>query len=233
MIYVTGDTHGTIDFDKLVWFSIAHPRLSKNDYVIIAGDFGGVFGPGSEAMLDRFSALPMSILFVDGNHEDFPRLAAYPEEKWNGGRVHRVRQDILHLMRGQVFRLGSKTLFTFGGAESHDRAWRTEGINWWRAEKPSRADVREAVRNLDAVGWEVDYVVTHSCDTYSLRIPPILDCHRPEMAENRLLSLFEEWLRYQHWYFGHYHCDGNLNSRKTVLFREVIPLGASAPRTER
>lgn len=43
MIFVTGDTHGRAHFDKLLKFSKEHPELTKQDYVIIAGDFGGVW----------------------------------------------------------------------------------------------------------------------------------------------------------------------------------------------
>ena len=43
MIYVTGDTHREHDFAKLEFFAKRNPQLTKNDYVIIAGDFGGVW----------------------------------------------------------------------------------------------------------------------------------------------------------------------------------------------
>ena len=43
MIYVTGDTHGQIDFAKLHIFADNNPQMTKNDYVIIAGDFGAVW----------------------------------------------------------------------------------------------------------------------------------------------------------------------------------------------
>ena len=42
MILVTGDTHGTIDYNKIHILNNRH-ILSKQDYLIIAGDFGGVW----------------------------------------------------------------------------------------------------------------------------------------------------------------------------------------------
>ena len=53
---------------------------------------------GSLAQLDALAALPYTILFLDGNHECFPEIFAYPEEMWNGGRIHRIRR------RGLCFR---------------------------------------------------------------------------------------------------------------------------------
>ncbi len=42
MIYVTGDTHRT-DLLYIHIFCDNHPELTKKDYIIIAGDFGGVW----------------------------------------------------------------------------------------------------------------------------------------------------------------------------------------------
>ena len=66
-IYITGDCHG--DFDRLL-----DPRFSesdKNDYLIVCGDFGGVWSESQweEQMLDRLEKeLPYTLLWVDGNH---------------------------------------------------------------------------------------------------------------------------------------------------------------------
>ena len=41
MIYITGDTHGEIDIDKLDTKNWSEGKfLSKSDYLIILGDFG-------------------------------------------------------------------------------------------------------------------------------------------------------------------------------------------------
>ena len=49
---------------------------------------------------------PFTTLYVDGNHENFDRLYGYPIENWQGGKVHKIRPSVLHLMRGQVFEIG-------------------------------------------------------------------------------------------------------------------------------
>ena len=41
-------------------------------------------------------------------------------EEWNGGKIHRIRSHVLHLMRGQIFELEGYRFFTMGGARSHD-----------------------------------------------------------------------------------------------------------------
>ena len=60
-------------------------------------------------------------MFVDGNHENYTRLYNdYPVEEWNGGKVHRIRDSVIHLMRGEIYDIDNKKIFVFGGAFSHD-----------------------------------------------------------------------------------------------------------------
>ena len=47
MIYITGDTHGTIDIRKLLDNQITE-KMTKDDYVIICGDFGLVWNHKKE-----------------------------------------------------------------------------------------------------------------------------------------------------------------------------------------
>ncbi len=227
MIYVTGDTHCRVDFQKLRTFSQKHKELTKNDYVIIAGDFGGVwFKPDLEKDLNLYSSLRFTVLFVDGNHENFDLLNAYPVSEWNGGKVHKIREDIIHLMRGQVFEIEGRKIFTFGGATSIDRAFRQEGKSWWKEELPSFEELDEGFRNLEKHNYKVDYIITHSCDEKTLWYPP-LRTRQFQMGvypENALLSNFEERVEYRHWYFGHYHMDGQLTERKTVVYNQIIQL---------
>ena len=228
MIYVTGDTHGEVTFQKLPAFARANPQLTKRDYVIIAGDFGGVWSEKTlEEDLRPYSELPFTVLFVDGNHENFDLLNALPVSKWKGGKVHFVREDIIHLMRGQVFELEGHTVFTFGGATSVDRGFRREGYSWWKAERPTDEDLDEALANLKRYNNKVDYIVTHSCGERALMYPPLRTrtLQMDVYPENQMLSYFEDILEYKHWYFGHYHLDGRLNDRMTVLLNEIVPLG--------
>lgn len=230
MIYITGDTHGQNDFRKLVYFADVHPELTKKDYMIVAGDFGGVWsGRSLETTRSMYARLPFTTLFVDGNHENFDMLDAYPVEIWKGGKVHKISADIIHLMRGQVFEIEGKTIFTFGGATSIDKFLRIEGVSWWRREMPSYEELDEGIKNLGRHNNRVDYIVTHSCDEKALWYPPLRErgVKMETYPENQMLAFFEDIVRYRHWYFGHYHMDADLTPRKTVLYRQILPLGQS------
>lgn len=155
MILITGDTHGTIDYNK-VFLLNQKKILSEKDYLIITGDFGGVWNSRTlEADLSYYEKLPFTILFVDGNHENFDLLNSYPVEIWNGGKIHKIKENIIHLMRGQIFTIENKTIFTFGGGTSIDKYRRIEGVSWWKEEIPSREELAEAMTNLAKYNNEV------------------------------------------------------------------------------
>ena len=112
MIYITGDCHN--NFERFNTRNFPEQKeMIKDDYVIICGDFGGVWNKDGESKmetsaLDWLDGKAFTILFVDGNHENFDRLYAYPVEMWHGGKVHKIRPFVIHLMRGQIFELEEK-----------------------------------------------------------------------------------------------------------------------------
>ena len=174
MIYITGDCHADFRRFSTDIFPEQH-EMTKEDYVIICGDFGGVWDKDKESArekwwLDWLDAKPYTTLFVDGNHENFDRLYSYPVEVWHGGKVHKIRNSVIHLMRGQVFKIDGKKIFTFGGAGSHDisggilelddpnfrakkkrldqgyEPYRINHLSWWEQELPSQEEMEKALK---------------------------------------------------------------------------------------
>ena len=97
MIYVTGDCHA--DFTRFNTKNFPEQyEMTKEDYVIICGDFGGVWNRFEENKhekhwMDWLEDRPFTTLFCEGNHENFDRLYSYPVEKWNDGNVHQTFGD--------------------------------------------------------------------------------------------------------------------------------------------
>ena len=135
-------------------------NLNKQDYLIICGDAGIVWDcQNQDAQVQSIlQDLPVTTLFVDGNHENFVALNEYPVEKWHGGKVHFICDDIIHLMRGQVYTIGTQTFFTFGGAHSVDWYQRTEGISWWKEEIPNHLEMQEGQDNLMKMNHKVCHI---------------------------------------------------------------------------
>ncbi len=147
MIYITGDTHIPIDIQKLSAKRFPlQKEMAKSDYVIICGDFGGVWDKSNEERywIDWLKKKNFTTLFVDGNHENFDMLYNLPTEEFCGGTVHKVDEGIYHLIRGEAYNIDGKSIFILGGASSHDKKWRTEGKNWWKEELPSAGEFEKA-----------------------------------------------------------------------------------------
>lgn len=222
-MYICGDTHGMYDIDKLRHRYFDSSGLTKNDYVLICGDFGGVWDCGKHDKLiqEWFGNKPWTTLWVDGNHENHEALDTYPTAIWKGGEVHRISPSIIHLKRGQVYNIDGHKLFTMGGATSVDKALRKEGESWWSREMPSDYEYEEAVYNLKNNGNKVDFIVTH-CASSS-----VTKCICSSFDTDRLtdfLQRLEGEVSFKHWYFGHYHIDRKIDNKHTALYDRVVRL---------
>ena len=248
MIYITGDCHGNFERFNASIFPEQN-EMTKEDYVIICGDFGGVWNTDEESnmetmMLDWLDCKSFTTLFVDGNHENFDRLYGYPVENWHGGKVHKIRPSVIHLMRGQIYELCGKKIFTFGGASSHDisggileldepeyqekkkeldKGWKPYRINhlsWWKEELPSEAEMDEGRENLLKHDNTVDFIISH-CASSSTAALLGQGLYKPDI----LTDYFEEIrqnVKFQKWFFGHYHDNRNVIVEEILLWEQII-----------
>lgn len=222
MIYITGDTHG----DKIRFLQLAkhgENGWDKDDILIICGDFGYIFADDEREhdFLDELAKKAYTICFCDGNHENFAAINAYPEIIWNGGKVHKIRENIFHLMRGQVFEIQGKTFFVMGGAYSIDRYMRVKNRSFWDEELPVSDEYHAAVQNLKAHNNEVDYVITHTAPKEIIRYMG----KYPDEHDAQLTG-FLEWVMYEvkfkRWFFGHWHIDRQIKDRFYALLFDVV-----------
>ena len=220
MIYVTGDCHGNFRRFQSDCFP-EQANMTKDDTVIIAGDCGGVwFGDSrDDETLDWLERLPFTLAFVCGNHENYDALERYPVAEWHGGKVHRVRPHVLHLMRGQIFELESYRFFTMGGAKSHDTNHRINHISWWRQELPSDEEYIEALQNLERYNWQVDYIITHCAPTC---IALMGSRHNEADRLTDFLQDVQKRAKYHYWLFGHYHDNKAVDEKHILLWEQIV-----------
>ena len=209
------------------------------------GDFGGVWYGDSrdDAGLNFLDSRPFTTAFVSGNHENYDALERYPVAEWHGGKVHRVRPHVLHLMRGQIFELDGYLFFTMGGAKSHDiedgilepdapdferrltmlqrkpRArYRINHISWWAQELPSDEEYAVARRSLtrSAGRW------TTSSPTAPPPASPSWEAATTSRSAHRLLQEVQERAKYHYWLFGHYHDNRAIDEKHILLWEQIV-----------
>ena len=229
MIYLSGDPHGEEARFRLL-YEQGERSFTASDTLIFTGDFGYTAAPDEisrrQAFLDDLAARPYTIAFCDGNHEDFDALARYPVAEWNGGLVHVIRPNILHLIRGQCYTVEGKTLLTLGGAYSRDGYMRRRGGNWFpEAELYTPADYRTTGETLKRIGGRVDYVISHTCPAEIIRRMG----HTPDPHDAQMTGHFD-WVMYElgdsftQWFFGHWHLDEQITPRFRCLWYDLIAL---------
>lgn len=228
-LIITGDTHGDpVKRFRTVMDSIkvsedTEYTFTKNDLMAVVGDFGVIWGPDTpkqrrieNRILDELEAMPFTTVFIDGNHENFDRLLAFPEEERFGGKVGVLRPSVLHLkQRGHVYDFGGMKTWCFGGGISIDKILRREGTSWWAAEEPSKEEYEYGISQLAANGWRVDIVLTHAAPTRALNalnLKPLLarDLGYEPNLYDPLSPYFDKIagrLDFDSWVFGHYHKD--------------------------
>lgn len=222
-IILAGDTHGLLDMGKITEYFETNDEYSKDDYLIILGDAGVLWNDVEDNDVQEIlNNLPVTTLWIDGNHENFDMLEDYPEDKWNGGRVHFITDSIIHLARGQVFEIDGLTFFTFGGGNSIDKASRQIGLSWWPQEMPSDYEYEEGLNNLEKVNWKVDYVLTHTCPEF-IATELVTYLQPGEEALRRYLDHIAENLEFDEWFFGHFHIDESVDNFR-CLYNEIVEL---------
>ena len=149
------------------------------------------------------------------------------------------------LERGQIYNIENKSLFTFGGAQSHDIEggildrndeyfhlkkkklkrnklnFRILNESWWKEELPSQEEIESAWKNLEKVKFNVDYIITHCCSEIIQQ--------KMGVNESNILTQFfnniENSITFKHWYFGHYHKNQEIDSKHTVCYDTIIKIG--------
>ena len=250
MIFITGDCHA--DWSKFSTGSFPEQKeMTRDDYVIVCGDFG-IWRPDNTEKwwLKWLSEKNFTLLFVDGNHENFDRL--YSDEfeivDFYGGKAHRICENVYHLMRGYVFELCGKKFFAFGGASSHDiqdgilepsdykstkelmndynkrtqrgEMLRINHISWWQQEMPSEDEMKFGLETLRNNGNKVDYIVSHCCPQEVASF-----FAHGFYKSDKLTDYFNTVARtteFSKWFFGHYHNNKQILDKFVMLYEQIV-----------
>ena len=199
MIFLLSDLHGKTDFSG--WKEYQE-RTDEKDIVILLGDVRLAEAEVADNVQFTEEILSSSkpVWIVDGNHENFDYLNSMPEEDWNGGKVHRLAENVLHLQRGYVYTIAEKTFFVFGGTAS----------------LITEEELNRGYENLRKHDFRVDFVLTH--DYYKRRDPEQIK------PFEELLDFIDEKVEFRQWYCGHHHINKALDDKHTVVYDILTPI---------
>jgi predicted phosphodiesterase len=221
MIYITGDIHG--DRKRLSWLKLRN--LKEGDTLIICGDFGFLWdnSTAEQNYLMSLGNRKYNICFIDGTHENFDLINNYEISQWNGGKVHKIHGNLYHLMRGQVYEIEGRKIFTMGGGESSDIDIRRDVNAWSKDEHPTQEELLEGAENLEFTGYDIDIIVTHEPP---LKVKNFLNLNDPsEFRVSALNAYFEELSQncnFRKWYFGSLHLDKFISVTHRAIFKDVV-----------
>ena len=219
-IFITGDTHGTIDFSKLAMRNFPIQReLNKSDILIICGDSALCWsGKNDDKWLQQwYEDKNFTTFIVDGNHENHTLISKLPIIEKFGGKVHQISNSVFYAIRGEVYNFNGKTFLSFGGADSTDKHLRKEGESWWSGERITEEDLENARRNVKKYDY-IDYVITHTGGSEVNRFIGFEPSESDKILDQRLSEI-----KYGTHYCGHYHVDlYYLNHR--IIYDDVCEL---------
>lgn len=215
MFYIAGDIHGDFEVYKVLNFfkkESEKKTLTERDYLILLGDVGVCFDGSKkdESVRRQLESLSVTVLWIDGNHENFYIVSNLPMSSWKGGEVQFIGNRIIHLMRGNVYDIDGTTFFVMGGGYSIDKFRRIENVDWWAEEMPSSEDYERGMANLKVHNNKVDYILTHTAPK-SIACSLVKSVIQGEEELQEYLEVVATTVAFKKWFFGHWHLDKTID----------------------
>jgi hypothetical protein len=255
-IVVCGDLHGGNDISVLSTKNFPEQKnFSGNNVLLQAGDFGLVWNskivkrkskfdgpsimpdfnadrqnPSEKYWLRWLDKKPFYTLFIAGNHENYDRLEKYPLIDFCGGKAAQISDKVFYLKNGYVYDIDGVKIWMFGGGTSIDKAYRIEGISWWRQEIPEYSEMLFGIDNLKEHNYDVDYIITHTLPTSIIKAKCYnkmsdiftIKLQYPCSVSNYLDNVLEVMKgKYKKWYAGHFHVDVMMDEDIEILYKTI------------
>ena len=137
-------------------------------------------------------------------------------------------------MRGEYYTIDGLTVWCMGGAESIDKATRTQGVSVWPEEIPSQKEMWHGMDTLEEHGYDVDVILTH---TMPRMLMSAYFGNSFTLKENDPTGVYLDEVyrrtRFRKWFCGHMHEDIDKPLfRLQVLYDDVVSIDTKNPSFE-
>ncbi len=217
MIFVTADLHG----DKSRFKQIKKSKIKKGDTLLVCGDFGFIWdGSKKETkFLKWIGKRKYTVAFVDGYNDNLELINKFPETQWNNGHVKAISGKLVMLMRGEVYDIGDKKVFAFGGGVSSEREHNSDNdID----KLPTIEEMQNGIDNLSKCDNKVDIIVTHDAPS---KIKLFINMENNEVDYlQTFLENLNKTVTYKDWYFGKYHTNKKIPPCYNIVYTDVLKI---------
>lgn len=117
------------------------------------------------------------------------------------------------------YEIAERTVFSFGGGQSDDNYELVEGTNWWRHEIPSQEEFDEGIKNLEAVGNNIDIVVTYEPPS---RMKDFLVGSADKNHIGSYLGEIYDKIEFKDWYFGKLHLNKLIPTKYHAVYDNIL-----------
>lgn len=235
-IFVTGDIHCNAQNRLSSNNFPVGSTLDRSDLVFIAGDFGCLWWDEPNRVetyeLNWINDKPFTTMVVGGNHENWNRLRNLPMVEKFGVQLGEIRPNVFFIPNGTLIKYAGKKIFCMGGAMSTDKHVRVmtgpndpaRGNSCWEGEIPTFEEMDFGTRNLEAVDYEVDIIITHTMPIKSIEVfSSKFGYHQDRIADPtaNYLSFIKEHTKFNKWFCGHFHMNDEYDG-VTCLFDDIV-----------
>lgn len=220
-ILIVGDTHGSVDMEKLSPQVVRELNLNQNDVIIHCGDIGVPWIWESDEMLKYWSNLPCDVIVCLGNHENYNWIEKRPIVKKYGVMGYEMAQNLFAPLIGSIATIFNKTFWFYPGGYSIDFSYRELDSTIFKQELPLKEKSDQALTNLFDYG-PVDVIISHDgprtfiLEHFGYPIGNISDSYLEKTQQQKndrvhpgfvLDEVYNHPELYEYWFFGHHHKD--------------------------
>lgn len=229
MIYITGDMHGNIEQLHRVMNKI---NIKEDNTLIVLGDFGGNYycNKKDNPFKNAVQEYNINLFVIRGNHDANPDIVCHPEYRYdNFGEVDDNFNNIFYARNSCIYNIQGFKFLVLGGAYSVDKWYRLEhGYRWFTDEQMTLEEQQIFLQNAPD---KVQNILSHTCPYPNIPkhlFLPQVDQNTVDTSMELFLSEVKCKVKYDNWFFGHYHANEQIEKNMYMLYDGVIkykPIG--------